>query len=114
MTMQSDTDVQGAFRALADPTRRAILLFLSEKDMTIGEVAGHFEMTRPAVKKHLVILEEGNLISTRQRGREVVNRLEPDGLKQAADWLSIFDRFWDTRLAALKHAVETEEGEDNG
>ena len=84
-------------------------MFLSEREMTIGEVAGHFEMTRPAIKKHLVILEEGHLISSRQRGRERVNRLMPDGLKHAADWLNAFDRFWDTRLAALKNAVEAEE-----
>jgi len=110
MSLQSeDAVVQGAFRALADPTRRDILVFLSEREMTIGEVAGHFEMTRPAIKKHLVILEEGHLISSRQRGRERVNRLMPDGLKHAADWLNAFDRFWDTRLAALKNAVEAEE-----
>ena len=114
MTMASENiAVQGTFRALADPTRRDILMFLSERDMTIGEVAGHFEMTRPAVKKHLVILEEGNLITTKQRGRERVNRLKPDGLKHAADWLNAFDRFWDTRLAALKNAVEAEEERTN-
>ena len=56
-------NVQNAFRALADPTRRGILMFLSEQDMTIAEVSGHFEITRAAVKKHLTILEEGELIS---------------------------------------------------
>lgn len=102
-------NVQGAFRALADPTRRTILLHLGEQDMTIGEVCSHFDMTRAAVRKHLTILEEGALISVHPKGRERVNRLEPTALRSAADWLNHFNRFWDERLAQLRHAVETEE-----
>lgn len=102
---------QGTFRALADPTRRAILLHLSEQDMTIGEVCGHFDMTRAAVKKHLTILEEGALISVHAKGRERINRLEPLALKSVADWLNHFNRFWDERLAQLQHAVEAEDSE---
>ena len=96
---------QGAFRALSDPTRRAILLHLAQGDMTIGEVTGRFDMTRAAVRKHLTILEEGNLISVTARGRERINHLEPAGLKSAADWLNHFSAFWDARLAALQDAV---------
>ncbi len=102
-------DVQSAFRALADPTRRDILLLLSAQDMTVGDVANKFDITRAAVKKHLVILEEGHLISVHARGRERINRLEPLALKSVADWLNYFSRFWDTRLSALKQAVEEEE-----
>ncbi len=58
---------QAAFRALADPTRRAILHHLSTGDMTIGEVAANFDMTRAAVKKHLIILEEGDLVRVTPR-----------------------------------------------
>ena len=94
------------FQALADPTRRQILKHLSERDMTIGDVADRFDITRAAVKKHLTILEEGRLISVRPRGRERINRLEPRGLKSAADWLGFFDRFWDHRLGDLKSAIE--------
>lgn len=101
--------VQGAFRALADPTRRTILMHLGEQDMTIGEVCTHFDMTRAAVKKHLTILEEGALISVHPRGRERINRLEPAALKSVADWLNHFNRFWDERLAQLQHAVADEE-----
>ncbi|MEO0385222.1 MAG: metalloregulator ArsR/SmtB family transcription factor [Pseudomonadota bacterium] len=101
--------VQGAFRALADPTRRTILMHLGEQDMTIGEVCTHFDMTRAAVKKHLTILEEGALISVHPRGRERINRLEPIALKSVADWLNHFNRFWDERLAQLQHAVAAEE-----
>ena len=99
---------QGAFRALADPTRRQILLHLSRADMTIGEVLGQFDMTRGAIKKHLIILEEGRLISVHARGRERINRLEPLGLKSANDWLSYFNQFWDKKLGNLEKAIENE------
>ena len=101
--------VQGAFRALADPTRRDILMHLSSGEMTIAEVADKFSMTRAAVKKHLTILEDGQLISVRPRGRERVNRLEPLGLKQVSDWLGYFNRFWDDKLLDLQRAVEDHE-----
>ena len=101
--------LQGAFRALADPTRRDILMFLREQDMTIGEVVEHFDVTRGAIKKHLVVLEEGGLISVHPRGRERVNRLEPDGLKSIDAWLGYFHRFWDQKLSNLKKAAEKAE-----
>ena len=104
-------DVQGPFRALADPTRRMILVHLSASDMTIGEVAAHFDMTRAAVKKHLTILEQGALISVHPKGRERMNRLEPMGLKSVADWINHFSRFWDERLSKLQTAIEKKERE---
>ena len=100
---------QGAFRALADPTRRQILMHLSYADMTIGEVSNHFEMTRAAVKKHLVILEEGNLISVHTKGRERINRLEPLAMKSVSEWLNYFSRFWDEKLGNLSNAIEAHE-----
>lgn len=105
---------QGAFRALADPTRRQILMHLSLGDKTIGEVCDQFEMTRAAVKKHLIILEEGKLISVEVRGRERINKLEVDGLKSAADWLNYFNQFWDAKLGALKSAVSEHEKSKKG
>lgn len=105
---------QGVFRALADPTRRQILMHLSESDMTIAEVSDRFEMTRAAVKKHLTILQQGRLISVHPKGRQRINRLEPMGLKSAVDWLKYFDQFWDERLADLKIAVEKHEKSNQG
>ncbi|MBO6918458.1 MAG: winged helix-turn-helix transcriptional regulator [Rhizobiaceae bacterium] len=102
------TQSQGAFRALSDPTRRGILMLLSEQDMTIGDVSEHFDITRAAVKKHLNILEEGALISVHISGRERINKLEPLGLKSAVDWLNYFNQFWDEKLSALQQAVENE------
>lgn len=102
---------QGVFRALADPTRREILMHLSTDEMTIAQVSDHFDITRGAVKKHLIILEEGALISVHTKGRERINRIEPLGLKSAADWLSYFNQFWDEKLSGLKSAIENNEKE---
>lgn len=101
--------IQAAFRALSDPTRRDILRLLADQDMTIGDVSDQFDITRGAVKKHLTILEEGALISVRTNGRERINKLEANGLKAATDWLSFFSQFWDQKLAALQDAVAAEE-----
>ncbi len=103
-----NTDLQGTFRALADPTRRMILTHLSARDMTIGEVADHFDMTRGAVKKHLIILEEGKLISVHTKGRERINHLEPMALKSASEWFDFFSDFWDERLSRLQKAIDKE------
>lgn len=79
---------------------------LAEGEQPIGDIAGKFEMTRPAVAKHLAILKEGGVIHVQKKGRERINRLNPAALKSAADWLGLFDRFWDDKLAKLKQAVE--------
>lgn len=101
-------ELQPAFRALSDPTRRAILLQLREADLTISEVVDQFELTRTAVRKHITILEEGDLITVTPRGRERITRLKPQGVKPIADWFNYFDQFWDNALGSLKNAVETD------
>jgi len=97
---------QLGFRALADPTRRQILHLLAEQDLSIADVAQNFQMTRAAVKKHLSILQDGNLITMRPAGRTTLNALHPDGLKQVADWFGFFDHFWQDRLTTLKSEIE--------
>ncbi len=97
---------QMGFRALADPTRRSILQMLAANNMTIAEVADNFDMTRAAVKKHLTILKDGNLISVEVDGRSRKNTLNPDGLKHLHDWFGFFDTFWDIRLETLKSEIE--------
>lgn len=99
---------QHVFRALADPTRRDILIMLRQRDMTIAEVADNFDMTRAAVKKHLTVLSDGGLISVSARGREKVNSLKPEAFKPIRDWLSFFDQFWSSRLDALTSAIASE------
>ena len=100
---------QSAFRALADTTRREILLELANEDLTISQVCDRFPITRTAVKKHLTILEEGNLISVHKIGRERVNRLEPAAMKPVVDWLGYFSQFWDEKLSDLATAIENDE-----
>ena len=97
---------QSAFRALSDPTRRDILRLLATQDMTIAEVTDQFDITRPAVKKHLTILQEGNLIQVQAKGRERVNSLNPAGMAPVLDWLEYFNTFWDDRLGTLKTIIE--------
>jgi DNA-binding transcriptional ArsR family regulator len=103
-----DDGLQPVFRALADPTRRRILRDLAREPASIADVASRFDMSRPAVVKHLTILKEGGLIAVAPRGRERINVLRPDNLKTASQWLSFFDAFWDEKLAKLKHVVETD------
>lgn len=98
--------IQATFRALADPTRRGILQLLSRSEMTIGQVTDAFPMTRAAVKKHLTVLKDGDLIEVIPRGRERVNRLNTNGLKPVLDWIDELDAAWDNRLSALKTAIE--------
>lgn len=104
-----NVQAQNAFKALADPTRRNILMRLSVEDLTIAELTEHFPMTRAAVKKHLSILKAGHLISVRVNGREKINHLEPNGFKDAQAWMSYFDQFWDSKLMALNIAIDNQQ-----
>ncbi|NOE26379.1 helix-turn-helix transcriptional regulator [Ruegeria sp. HKCCD6157] len=106
-----ENQTQNAFRALADPTRRNIVRLLSSQDMTIGQLTDRFDMTRAAVKKHLTILSDGGLITVEARGRERINRLEPQGMAPVLDWLSYFDQLWDDRLNSLKEAIERKQND---
>ncbi len=99
---------QPVFRALSDPTRRAILELLADQPRSIGALVSHFEVSRPAIAKHLKVLEDAQLIAVSQQGRERINSFQPLALKSAADWMRWFDQFWDDRLERLKHAVEEE------
>jgi len=107
------TDLQPSFRALSDPTRRAILQQLCQDELTIAEVVDKFELTRTAVRKHLTILEEGNLITVTPRGKERVTKLNPAGVKSTAAWFNYFDQYWDTALGSLKNAIESDTNKTN-
>jgi DNA-binding transcriptional ArsR family regulator len=94
------------FRAIADPTRRNILSILAQGDQRVCDLASHFEMTRPAVSKHLALLEAADLIRVERHGREAINSLNPGGLTPVSEWLNVFGPFWDDKLMKLKQAVE--------
>lgn len=107
MTSEQFADpIQTCFRALADPTRRNIVMLLSQNDMTIVQLTDKFDMTRAAVKKHLNVLSDGGLITVRTSGRERINSLNTAGFAPVLNWLEHFDQFWDDRLADLKTAIE--------
>lgn len=112
-TPNSDQTLQGSFKALADPTRRMILMHLSSQDMTIKQLTENFDMTRAAVKKHLIILENGKLITAHRVGRDRINKLDTLGLQSVTEWLSYFNQFWDERLDSLRNAIESEKGNQN-
>ena len=104
-------DIQPSFHALADPTRRGIIAILAGGEARLGEIADNFDMSRPAIAKHLGVLKAGGLIDVETRGRERIHRLKPGGLKPVTDWISHYSRFWDEKLDQLKQAVEADEGE---
>lgn len=104
--MRNHDHQQPVFRALADPTRRSIIDLLQVEPLPIATIAEQFDMSRPAVAKHLSILKEGGLIAVEKKGRERINHLTPGGLKTIAEWINHFDQFWDDRLAQLKKAAE--------
>ena len=98
------------FRALADPTRRAILDRLAQEEMTVGELAKPFPLSFAAVSKHIGVLERAGLATRRVRGRERVCRINPAALKDAHAWLEFHERFWAERLDALDALVGTRSG----
>jgi DNA-binding transcriptional ArsR family regulator len=90
-----------AFQAIADPSRRQILKLLSKDKLTINSLAENFDMSRPAVSKHIKILETTGFISIEDIGRERYCTLKKDGFHNLQLWMSFFDTFWTSRLNKL-------------
>lgn len=90
------------FQAIADPTRRAILLLLATQSMTAGAIAANFDTARPTVSKHLQILTECELLEQGQNGREIHYRLNPEKIKELADFIEPFRKLWDDRFNKLE------------
>jgi DNA-binding transcriptional ArsR family regulator len=91
------------FAALADPTRRAILARLASGEASVGELAEPFDMSLPAVSKHLKVLERAGLIGRSRTAQWRPCRLEPGPLKEAAEWIEHYRRFWDESFDRLDH-----------
>jgi DNA-binding transcriptional ArsR family regulator len=94
------------FQAIADPTRRAILLLLATQSMSAGAIAANFDTARPTVSKHLQILTECELIKHEQNGREVIYQLNPSKVKEVADWAEHFRQLWDDRFNKLEDIMK--------
>jgi DNA-binding transcriptional ArsR family regulator len=91
-----------AFQVVADPSRRQILQLLSKESLTINSLAAHFDMSRPAVSKHVKILDEGGFISIQDKGRERYCTLKQDGFNELKQWIDFFDQFWTNKLKKLE------------
>ena len=94
------------FKAIADPTRRAILSLLIGGRHTVNEVAGNFRISRPAISKHLRLLRRAGLVSTRKKGAASICELNGKPLRAVNDWLRDYATFWDESLRNLKRYVE--------
>ena len=94
------------FQAIADPTRRAILLLVASQSMTAGAIAANFDSARPTVSKHLQILTECELLKQEQNGREITYHLNPKKMKAIADFIEPFRNLWDDRFNKLESIMK--------
>lgn len=94
------------FQAIADPTRRAILVLLVSQTMTAGAIAKNFNTARPTISNHLQILTECELLEQEQSGRKIYYHLNPDGLKEIADFIEPFRKMWDDRFNKLEAVMK--------
>jgi len=95
-----------AFQVVADPSRRHMLHLLADNSLTINALAEHFEMSRPAVSKHVKILYNAGFIAIEDVGRERHCTLKREGFDKLQEWISYFDKFWITRLKKLEDLLD--------
>jgi DNA-binding transcriptional ArsR family regulator len=103
--------VEAALKAIAAPHRRQILSLVRDGELSAGEIAKNFDVTRPAVSQHLNVLKEAGLVSERRNGTRRLYRARPEGLVPLKQFL---EEFWDPRLEALKREIEREERAKHG
>ena len=89
------------FQAIADPSRRAILSILAAQSLTTGAIAAHFDSARPTISKHILVLTECELLRPEQRGREMYYHLNPQKMKEIADFIEPFRQMWEERFDRL-------------
>lgn len=104
--MLKSEQLDAVFRALADPTRRAILDRLARGETTLGELAGPLPMSVPAVHQHMAILESAGLVTSERSGRTRICRLDAAGLRRSERWLAGRRMLWERRLAALERHLD--------
>jgi DNA-binding transcriptional ArsR family regulator len=103
--------MEAALKAIAEPRRRRILTLVRDGELSAGEIAAHFDVTRPAVSQHLNVLKEAGLVSERRNGTRRLYRARPEGL---AELKAFLEEFWDERLETLKHEAERKERTKHG
>src|SRR5437868_1114105 len=94
------------FQAIADPTRRAILLLVASQALTAGAIASNFDTARPTVSKHLQILTECELLKQEQNGREIYYHINAKNMKKVADFIDPFRKMWDDRFNTLESIMK--------
>jgi DNA-binding transcriptional ArsR family regulator len=102
------------FQAIADPTRRAILLLVASQSMTAGALASNFNTARPTVSKHLQILTECELLVQQQEGREIYYQANAKKMKAVADFIEPFRAMWDERFNKLEEVMKKYKSAGNG
>ncbi len=100
-------NLDATFSALADPTRRAILARLASSEATVGELSRPFDITPPAISRHLRVLEHAQLIKRERRGQHQVCRLEAQGLADANAWLERYRQFWTDAFEQLDQHLKS-------
>lgn len=96
----------GIFRALADPTRRAIFEHLGGREMTVSQLKADFPVSQPAISQHLAALRQAGLVAERREGRFSYYRIDPDGLAPLAAWIDRYRAFWPRRIEKLKRVLK--------
>jgi DNA-binding transcriptional ArsR family regulator len=109
MVTEQAASNRNPFGAIADPTRRAILQLLGERELCAGDLASRFPVSRPAIARHVRVLRRAGLIRERRAKQSRFYSLEPSALREVDAWLAPFRVFWAARLVDLKHAVEAAE-----
>jgi DNA-binding transcriptional ArsR family regulator len=103
--------MEAALKAIAAPHRLRILRLVRDEELSAGEIAAHFDVTRPAVSQHLTVLKEAGLVNERRNGTRRLYRARPEGL---AELRAFLDELWGERLEALKREAEREERKQHG
>lgn len=99
-------EITDPFHALSDPSRREILMMLYNETLPINAVAEHFDMSRPAVSKHIKVLESAGFIDIKTIGRERYCVLKQDGFNELKEWINHFDGFWKAKLQNLEKLLK--------
>ncbi|SEM80970.1 ArsR/SmtB family transcription factor [Lihuaxuella thermophila] len=108
--MSENNQLRDVFDAIADPTRRRLIRLLAEaEEKPLHELTAQFQMGRTAVSKHLAILKEAGLVTSRKVGRETRFRLNASPLREVQDWVAFYRKFWSTNMMRLNQLLEEDE-----
>ena len=113
MVKYTDSELDKVFHALSDTTRRAILARLTTGDVQVSELAEPFEMSLPAISKHLNVLEKAGLLHRHKDGRIRRCELKAEPLEGASDWIKCYQQFWETRLDSLADYLQKKQQKED-